>query len=118
MSAISNLFLNRTVVKNHQGNYINLPTYFKGMKVGLLFSAAWCKPCTKMTPEIIKYYENNNGGKDFEIIYISGDVDEMQFQKYYSKMPWFALDFDETAMIVRYLYSFFLIYFVYIQNTA
>ena len=104
MSYIAQLFQNRTnIVFNNRGQYIDLFSHCKGKSVGLLFSAYWCKPCRELCPDIIKYYEKHRGGKDFEIIYISGDTDQGAFDKYFQKMPWLALDFNEQPLSVSFL---------------
>jgi thiol-disulfide isomerase/thioredoxin len=96
MSAVTSFFpVNSVFGKDYK--LVDLRTHCKGKKVGLLFSAYWCKPCREMTPEIIKYYEENKGGKEFEIIYVSTDVNEVAFNTYFAKMPWLALDYNETV---------------------
>lgn len=108
MSYIAQLFQNRNnVVFNKQRQYVDLKSHCQGKSVGLLFSAYWCKPCREMCPDIIKYYQKHKGGKDFEIIYVSGDTDEAAFQKYYSKMPWLALDFNEQYISVSIIFNFY-----------
>ena len=34
-------------------------------------------------------------GKPFEIIFVSSDKDEAQFDGYYDEMPWLALPFED-----------------------
>jgi thiol-disulfide isomerase/thioredoxin len=58
---------------------------------GLYFSAKWCGPCRKFTPKLIEFY---NKVENFEVIFISLDSDETEFNDYFSKMPWKSLPFD------------------------
>lgn len=106
MSALHLFASNYQSVYNRRGEFINMQTHFAGKKLGLLFSASWCKPCREMTPQIMKYYEQNNGGKDFDIVFVSGDNDEMSFQRYYATMPWLALNFNESQINVSLLLMF------------
>jgi len=34
-------------------------------------------------------------GKNFEVLFVSSDEDQSSFDKYYSEMPWLALDFTQ-----------------------
>lgn len=65
--------------------------------VALYFSAHWCGPCKLFTPKLIEFYnEVNKNEKKLEIILVSGDNDEEEFEKYYGKMPWLAVEFDDV----------------------
>lgn len=69
----------------------------KGKKVGLYFSASWCGSCRRFTPDLIEVYnELISQGKDFEVVFISGDEDDESFDKYFSKMPWLAIPFSDS----------------------
>ena len=64
--------------------------------IALYFSAHWCPPCKMFTPKLVKYYNNANASsKQLEIVFISGDETEDEFQEYYGDMPWLATPFDE-----------------------
>lgn len=69
-----------------------------GKTIGLYFSASWCGPCRQFTPIFAKAYEELLAKGDFEVIFISGDEDEESFDQYFSKMPWLAIPFSESAM--------------------
>lgn len=60
--------------------------------VMLYFSAHWCPPCRGFTPELAKAYEAKT--ENTEIVFISADQDDDQFQEYYKEMPWLALPYD------------------------
>ena len=92
MSEVSSHFPLNTVIRQDYST-VDLKAYCKGKKIGLLFSGYWCKPCRELTPEIIKYYDLNKGGTEFEIIYIHADTNETAFRTYFAKMPWLALNF-------------------------
>jgi len=59
--------------------------------IGLYFSAHWCPPCRRFTPELIKSYKEHLKAKGLEIIFVSSDRDQKAFQEYFSEMPWLAI---------------------------
>lgn len=63
--------------------------------IGLYFSADWCGPCRKFTPELVAFYNKMNerfGRKDeFEIVWVSRCRDMNSFQQYFTHMNWLAI---------------------------
>ena len=87
MSTFSNLNI---INKEHDKIYIENKKI-----IGLYFSASWCPPCRKFTPilstfyeDLIVYYD------DIEIIYISSDKTNIEFNEYRENMPFPALSYD------------------------
>ena len=73
--------------------------FTKTKVIGLYFSALWCPPCSVFLPELIKLYEKaNEKEKQFEIIYVSSDNDEEEFNECYNKMPWLAIPYESDAI--------------------
>jgi nucleoredoxin len=64
--------------------------------VGLFFSAHWCSPCREFTPKLAETYKKikEAADKPFEIVFISSDRDQEQFDSYFAEMPWLALPFE------------------------
>lgn len=68
--------------------------------IGLYYSAHWCAPCRKFTPELVDYYNRvASEHPEFEIIFISSDRSRFSWETYLreSKMPWLAIDYDQLA---------------------
>jgi len=63
--------------------------------VGLYFSAHWCPPCRGFTPKLAELYKAYKAkGLKFEIVFVSSDKDQSQFDDYFGEQPWLALPFD------------------------
>ena len=67
------------------------------------FSANWCPPCRKFTPELIKFYNAYSDDYDFEVILVSLDNSEKDMFKYMRKfnMPWLAAPYHNYNMTKR-----------------
>ena len=66
--------------------------------IALYFSALWCKPCKEFTPKLVKMYEEaNRTDTQFQVILVSGDLTDSDFDEYYKTMPWLAVPFDDEA---------------------
>jgi thiol-disulfide isomerase/thioredoxin len=71
----------------------------EGKKViGLYFSAHWCPPCRRFTPELVKVYnELKKQHGEFEVVFLSSDRSKEAFEEYFGEMPWLAVPHaDET----------------------
>ena len=56
-----------------------------------------CPPCQEFTPVFAELYnEINENGKVLEVVFISGDKTQEEFDKYYKDMPWLALPKGDT----------------------
>ena len=66
--------------------------------VGQYFSALWCPPCKMFNPKIINVYkEINEKAKKLELIYISGDQSEEDYNECIKSQPFLAIQYDEDA---------------------
>lgn len=63
--------------------------------VAVYFSAHWCPPCRGFTPVLAAFYdqlaESDEWDDALEIVFVSSDQSEAEFQSYYKTMPWTAL---------------------------
>jgi nucleoredoxin len=70
-----------------------------GKVLGFYFSAHWCPPCRNFTPMLKEFYNKlKTMGVEFEIIFVSSDKTEQEFNGYYSEMPWLALPFGDSRI--------------------
>lgn len=68
--------------------------------IALYFSAQWCGPCRKFTPQLVDYYNRvAPQHPEFELIFVSQDRSQFAFENYMrdDKMPWPAIDYQKLA---------------------
>jgi nucleoredoxin len=68
--------------------------------IGLYFSARWCGPCRKFTPDLVEFYNRvTPAHPEFEIIFVSSDRSAPAMEAYMRdmQMPWPAVHFDKLA---------------------
>lgn len=52
------------------------------------------------TPQLVNTYNVlKKAGKNFEIVFLSGDTDEEKWQEYRASMPWNALPFKDRSIV-------------------
>src|SRR6266513_6483798 len=69
---------------------------------GLYFSAHWCGPCRKFTPQLVAYYNQiAHDHPEFEILYVSSDKSAEGMATYMraSGMPWPAIEYGKVANV-------------------
>lgn len=66
--------------------------------IAVYFSAHWCPPCRKFTPQLSAWYEKNKG-PDFELIFASSDKSDKARAEYMSwgKMTFPYLEFKNKV---------------------
>jgi nucleoredoxin len=81
----------------------HLDTEFEKKKlIGIYFSAYWCGPCRKFTPNLVSFYNKNAAAHpEFEILFVSNDKSASMMESYMRdmRMPWPAVSFDKVAGI-------------------
>ncbi len=68
--------------------------------VALYYSAHWCAPCRKFTPQLVEYYNRvAPAHPEFEIIFVSSDRSRFGWETYIqeARMPWLAIEYDQLA---------------------
>jgi nucleoredoxin len=66
--------------------------------IAFYFSAEWCGPCRKFTPQLVDYYKRiAPDHPEFEIVFYSRDRSLFAMEKYMREMnmPWPAIDFSK-----------------------
>jgi nucleoredoxin len=61
------------------------------------YSASWCPPCHKFTPDLVKFYNDfKPSHPDFELIFVSEDTNAASMLGYMKEMsmPWLAANYD------------------------
>ena len=53
--------------------------------VAFYYSAAWCPPCRKFTPSLVKFYDEHKDKGNFELILVSSDRDKKSALGYMTK---------------------------------
>lgn len=64
--------------------------------IALYFSAHWCGPCRKFTPQLVEFYNRvAPQHPEFEIVFVSDDRSPAAMETYMrdAQMPWPAIDF-------------------------
>jgi nucleoredoxin len=93
-------FLNAAHIVSHSGGASHSVDELRSMDcVGLYFSAHWCPPCRRFTPQLACVYRQlADEGKTFGVVFVSSDNSAEEFQEYFDTMPWVALSFDQREL--------------------
>ena len=62
--------------------------------VALYFSAHFCPPCRRFTPVLAASYTPH----ELEVVFVSSDRSQGEFNEYAATMPWAAVPFSNTAL--------------------
>lgn len=68
--------------------------------IALYFSAKWCGPCRKFTPQLVDYYRRVAPTRpEFEIVFVSVDRSAPAMEAYMRdfQMPWPAISYEKTV---------------------
>ena len=90
------------LLSDSKGSLTDNSSFASAKVKAFYFSAHWCPPCGVFTPFLKKLYkEVNEKGKEFEIIFVSSDKSDSEFEGYFEEMPWLAVPFDEKETIKK-----------------
>lgn len=78
----------------------------------LYFSAGWCGPCQKFSPQLVAFHQKHGKhvGKRFQTVWISRDKSEADMRRYGKQhdFPWLAVawkDLDKVPVTQAYAYA-------------
>jgi nucleoredoxin len=91
-------FLKGDIVQYRNGGLVRVDDAVLANKklIAFYFSAHWCGPCRKFTPQLVEYYNRVVAEHpEFEIVFYSHDRSPADFESYVreANMPWPAIDF-------------------------
>ncbi|MEO6870986.1 MAG: thioredoxin-like domain-containing protein, partial [Chthoniobacterales bacterium] len=72
--------------------------------IAFYYSAHWCAPCRKFTPQLVDYYNRvAPQHPEFQLVFVSLDRSRYNWETYLreAKMPWLALDYDQLVNFAR-----------------
>ena len=83
------------VLQNKKGDIALSQVKDESPLIALYFSAHWCPPCRMFTPKLAEFYKTvNKDKKEIEVIFVSLDQNEDQFNEYYESMPWITVPYE------------------------
>ena len=83
------------------GATVNTKEALKDRKqIVLYFSASWCPPCRKFTPDLVSYAKANKDSKDVIVILVGSDQTAAKQADYMKKydMDFYAIPFDKARL--------------------
>jgi nucleoredoxin len=86
--------------KNGSLSRFNDESFEKKKLIALYFSAHWCGPCRKFTPQLVEYYNRiAPQHPEFELLFVSYDHSQAGMETYMreTNMPWPAIDYAKVS---------------------
>ncbi|THF97826.1 hypothetical protein TEA_010644 [Camellia sinensis var. sinensis] len=90
----------RDFLIRNNGDQVKVSTLV-GKIVGLYFSSSRCGSCRHFTPNLVEVHEELSSKGDFEVVFISSDRVDEEFDAYFVKMPWLAIPFSDFETLKR-----------------
>jgi len=91
----------RGELQTSNGQRVDAETHLKSKAAfGVYFSAHWCGPCRQFTPVLTETYKTlKSQDKAFEVVFVSADNDQHEFDEYFGSMPWSAIPYTDKKRI-------------------
>ena len=88
---------------DRRGNEMSVTELQTKDYVLVYFSASWCPPCRKFTPELVKFYKEHSDTRNFEVVFVSSDRSRSEMKDYMKKyrMPWLAVKYSSYRTRTR-----------------
>ena len=89
-------FFGEGIIKTKTGDVKPQDAFANAKMIGIYFSMHNCPPCRQFTPIFAELFnevnkETENGKREFEVVFVSGDKTDDEYNEYYGEMPWYAL---------------------------
>jgi thiol-disulfide isomerase/thioredoxin len=73
----------------------------------LYFSAGWCGPCRKFTPELVQFHRRHQESGNIQVVFVSRDRSEPELFNYMGQfdMPWYTVPYARirtSGLVDRY----------------
>ncbi len=93
-------YLKGSLVRLSNNGVVRLDDEEIGKKklIAYYFSAHWCVPCRKFTPQLVEYYNRVAAEHpEFEVVFFSMDKSAAEMEQYMrqNNMPWPAIEYDK-----------------------
>jgi len=87
-----------SALRDADGQRAPTQTLSSAKRILVYFSASWCPPCRAFTPELVTYYNTHNGGKAFQLLFVSNDQSAEDMLAYMKddSMPWWGVPFHSS----------------------
>ena len=110
----------KTLYRGKKGSREEVPVSSlggEGKVLGLYFSAHWCPPCILFNPDLVDWYNRlNKSGKELEIVFISFDTTEEDYEEHFSTMNWLALPYQHKEIKVSIIVKTTILLWVIMQS--
>ncbi len=87
-------------IKNSESVPVDETALANKKLIAFYFSAEWCGPCRKFTPQLVAYYNRvAPEHPEFEVVFFSNDRSQFAMEKYMrdENMPWLAINFSKLG---------------------
>jgi nucleoredoxin len=72
----------------------------EGIVIALFFGGAWSMACENFLPEFVELYRSwNQRKRQIEVIYVSRDRNQEEFEYFFGRMPWLAVPYEDINQI-------------------
>jgi len=87
---------NKDLIQTAEGEPISGAIELTGKVVGIFFSAGWCGPCKDFLPKLVALHQRLlDQGKAFQVVYLSADNSQEEFDSHFKDMPFLALPYAD-----------------------
>ena len=84
---------------NNKLEEVPIEEIFKAQIIFVIFTGLWCNPCHEFMDELIKFYSKvNESMKTLEVVHVSFDRSEEDFNKDITDKPWVFIPYNDTII--------------------